>query len=252
MKTAARSRRLQDRDRPEPERPASDLRKAKEALVRQHILDVAERSFAEQGFSQTRMQTIARQAGVSLATLYQFYPGKQDLYRAVLIARDRAMIAAVTGHPVMHAGGEFSTLRLLSLMQAQLRFQLSHPDYLKLILQEGHAWYHVAAQPTADEQALWAQGLKLITVALEHGMQAGELIPAPPVDQARMLLALQQARLASWVADGMQESHDSVLTRIQADFVRQFCRPDRARQLLTEDGSSLRPDIQSALLADPS
>lgn len=243
MTTAARTPHSPDRDRPEPQRPASDLRKAKEALVRQHILDVAERSFAQQGFGQTKMQTIARQAGVSLATLYQFYPGKQDLYRAVLIARDREMIAAVTGHPVMRTAGDLSTLRLLSLMQAQLLFQLSHPDYLKLILHEGHAWYHVAAQPTVDEQALWAQGLKLITMALEHGMQAGELIPAPPVDQARLLLALQQARLASWVADGMQEDHDSVLGRIQADFVRQFCRPERARQLLSEDGSRLLPEV---------
>ena len=234
--------------RPDPASPASSkLRAAKDAVVRQHVLDASEKVFAQHGYSQTKMQTIARQAGVSLTTLYQFYPGKQELYRSVLIQRERDMMATVTQHPVLKSGRPLNTFSLLSLMQAQLSFQLSHPDYLKLILHEGHAWYHQAAQPTADEQALWEQGLKLITVALAHGMQAGELIPGNPTDQARLLMALQQARMANWVADGMQDSQDEVLSKIQADFIRQFCRPAWARELLSEDGSHLSPQARQKI-----
>ncbi|RZO85713.1 MAG: TetR/AcrR family transcriptional regulator [Oceanococcus sp.] len=249
MSTAANSKAPSGNAANGRRRGADSLRAAKDALVRQHVMDASEKVFAEHGFNQTKMQTIAKQAGVSLATLYQFYSSKQALYRAVLVARDREMMSAVLQHPVFQSGQPFTAISLLSLMQGHLRFQLSHPDYLKLILQEGHAWYHTAAQPTADEQALWEQGLKLMTTALEHGMQAGELIPADPTDQARLLMAIQQARLASWAADGMQDDHETVITRIQADFVRQFCRPALARTLLSEDGSTLCPQALQKIQA---
>jgi AcrR family transcriptional regulator len=71
------------------------LRDAKDALYRQHILEVAETIFAQHGFAATKMQTIAAKAGVSLATLYQAYANKQALHRSILIERDRQMLAVV-------------------------------------------------------------------------------------------------------------------------------------------------------------
>src|SRR5262245_29700535 len=71
---------------------ARKLRDAKEALYHEHIVEVAERTFAAQGFEATRMQDIAAAAGVSLAKLYQFYPSKDKLYRGVFLIRDREML----------------------------------------------------------------------------------------------------------------------------------------------------------------
>lgn len=222
------------------------LRAAKEELTRTHVIEAAERIFAEHGYNQARMQDIAGQAGMSLATLYQVFPGKQQLYRAVLLERDQAMMQAVMNHPALAAGTALTVRGLLGIMQGQLGFLLAHPDYLRMILQQGHAWYHVAAQPTADEQALWDQGLKLMTRIFEHGMRTGELLPAAPEEQSRLLMALQQARLAGWVAGGMTESHDAVIARIQADFVRQFCRPALQRELLDDEAIALRPQCLAA------
>lgn len=234
-----------------PNEGANSLRAAKDELVRRHILDAAEWVFAESGFTQTKMQTIAKQAGVSLATLYQFYPGKQELYRSVLLSRDEEMMAVVMNQPALASGLGLSVVAVLSLQSGHLAFLLSHPNYLKLILHEGYAWYHSAAQPTENEQALWEQGLKLMTTVFEHGMKVGELIKADPADQARLLMALQQARLASWVADGMQEGHTKLIARIQADFVRQFCTPKTASELLTADGCALRDDVLQQTLSVP-
>lgn len=228
-------------------RPANSLKAAKDALYREHILDVAEQVFAERGFAQSRMQDIARQAGMSLATLYQNYPGKKDLHRAVLIARDQAMLNAVVGRMQAALGRQPSVVGLLWLMQSHLSFLLEHPNYLKLILHEGHAWYHSAAQPTKDEQAMWDQGLSMMSRVFEQGIQAAVLVPGDPADHARLLMALQQARLASWVAAGMVEDHAAVIARIQADFVRQFCRPGEAARLLSEDGASLSDRTKSSL-----
>src|SRR5438105_4115295 len=91
MSTLPKSKPALGRGRP-PQ--ARKLRDAKDALYREHIVEVAERTFAEQGFVATRMQDIAAAAGVSLAKLYQFYPGKDELYRGVLLVRDREMLDA--------------------------------------------------------------------------------------------------------------------------------------------------------------
>lgn len=225
---------------------ARALRDAKDALYREHILAVAERVFAEQGFAGTRMQDIAAAAGVSLNTLYQSWPGKEPLYRGLLVERDRQMLARVVARgPAAQAPASLE--QLLALMEVHLHFFLEHPHYLRLQLQEGHAWYHRSAQPTAEEQQMWQRGLTLLQQVFNWGIRQQWLAPAPAADQARLMLAMQQARFANWVLGGMREPHAAVVARIQADFVRQFARPRLAAAMLAEDGSGLSDATRRAI-----
>lgn len=50
----------------------------------QAIVREARRRFMAEGFAATRVEPIARAAGVSTATLYGFFPSKQHLFRAVI------------------------------------------------------------------------------------------------------------------------------------------------------------------------
>jgi AcrR family transcriptional regulator len=52
------------------------------------VLDAAESVFAESGFAGASVRDIASRAGLNAASLYNYYPGKQELYEAVL---DRAL-----------------------------------------------------------------------------------------------------------------------------------------------------------------
>lgn len=54
------------------------------AQRREQLLDVARSVFVAQGFHATSMDDIARGAGVSKPVLYQHFPSKVDLYRALL------------------------------------------------------------------------------------------------------------------------------------------------------------------------
>ena len=51
---------------------------------RREILDVAEVLFAEHGYFQTTMQTIADRAEFSVGYLYKHFPGKEEMYRELL------------------------------------------------------------------------------------------------------------------------------------------------------------------------
>jgi AcrR family transcriptional regulator len=218
---------------------ARKLQDAKDALYREHIMDVAERIFAEQGFLNTKMQDIASAAGISLGRLYLSYPGKAELHRGLLIVRDRQMLDQVLGKSKETLQAPQSTEQILWFMETHLSFLLQHPNYLRMQLQEGHAWYHQAAQPTREEQQMWDRGLSVLEQLFSWGIGIGLFSPATAGHQARMLLALQQTRLANWVMDGMRETHETVILRIQADFVRLFCRPEIGAKLLSADGAGL-------------
>jgi AcrR family transcriptional regulator len=51
---------------------------------RQAILRHARRHFTAEGFAATKMEAVAREAGVSTATLYAQFAGKSDLFSAVI------------------------------------------------------------------------------------------------------------------------------------------------------------------------
>jgi AcrR family transcriptional regulator len=228
---------------------ARNLRAAREALYRDHITAVAEKIFAEQGFANTRMQDIATAAGISLATLYQSYPSKQELHRALLIERDRQMLELVMQEAQLGTGMPESLEQLLVFQETHLHFLLDHPDYLRMQLQEGHAWYHNSAQPTHAEQQMWDQGLAFLEQVLRWGMDQGLFSPGDPRHQGRMLLALQQTRLANWVMDGMREAHEAVIRRIQVDFIRLFCPPETIRRHLDRSGAGLHSRTLKAVRA---
>lgn len=70
---------------------------------REAILKHARTAFVNEGYAATRMEPIAREAGVSTATLYALFTGKAELYSAVIdeagddFARRMASVRAIDG-----------------------------------------------------------------------------------------------------------------------------------------------------------
>jgi AcrR family transcriptional regulator len=62
---------------------------------RQQLLDAALETFVAQGYHAAAMDDIAERAGVSKPVLYQHFPGKLDLYLALLDASTQALVVAV-------------------------------------------------------------------------------------------------------------------------------------------------------------
>jgi AcrR family transcriptional regulator len=67
----------------EPDAPARGQRLPKSAR-RAQLLDAAQAAFVEYGYHAAAMDEIAERAGVSKPVLYQHFPGKLDLYLALL------------------------------------------------------------------------------------------------------------------------------------------------------------------------
>lgn len=70
---------------------------------RQAILRYARKAFVSEGYAATKIEPIAREAGVSTATLYALFDGKAELFSAVIddaaedFGRQMALVRAVDG-----------------------------------------------------------------------------------------------------------------------------------------------------------
>jgi AcrR family transcriptional regulator len=87
------------------------LRERKKERTRRHIADTARRLFAERGFEQVTVAEIAREAEVAQATVFNYFPTKEDLFYSRLEAFEEQLLTAVRERPpdqsVLAAFAEF-------------------------------------------------------------------------------------------------------------------------------------------------
>ncbi|HKB06740.1 MAG TPA: TetR/AcrR family transcriptional regulator [Candidatus Polarisedimenticolia bacterium] len=151
---------------------------------REQILESAVAVFGRKGFEGSTTRALARQAGVSEAMIFRFFPDKAALYRAII---DRFI--AASGDPFPHAAAEANDdERVLEGLAANLiRSMEQDPAFVRLLFfsaLEGHE---------LSRLFLEARILKLTrTLAryLTRRMEEGALWAAPPLPAARAFLGM--------------------------------------------------------------
>jgi AcrR family transcriptional regulator len=71
------------------------LRERKKQRTRQHIADTARRLFAERGFEKVTVAAIAREAEVAQATVFNYFPTKEDLFYSRLESFEERLLTAI-------------------------------------------------------------------------------------------------------------------------------------------------------------
>jgi AcrR family transcriptional regulator len=79
--------------------PELGLRERKKQRTRAHIADTARRLFADRGFDHVTVAEIAREAEVAPATVFNYFPTKEDLFYSRLEAFEDELLAAIRGRP---------------------------------------------------------------------------------------------------------------------------------------------------------
>lgn len=109
-------------------------KKTKGELTSIRILDAAEGLFASAGYDGTSLRQIAEQTGIKEPGLYNYFPGKQALYEAVLYRALNPMAEAMTWH-LEQASDLRDYTDLPSVMTDLL---LDHPEIAALFQQAMH------------------------------------------------------------------------------------------------------------------
>lgn len=151
----------------------------------QEITEAAFDAFAEKGYAATRVNDVAKRAGVSKGLMYLYFKTKEELFKAVVrsvvIPKLDALIVAVersdkTSEEFLRGPFlEFARAVPGSPMAVVIRLLIAeghkHPDLLK--------WYH---------ENVISRGYDAIAAFLERGVQSGEFRRSPVTESPYLFI----------------------------------------------------------------
>jgi AcrR family transcriptional regulator len=167
------------------------------------ILDAAVRVFAAQGFEQTRVGDIAREAGVAYGLVYHYYGSKDAVLQAVFREAWGRLEAAVA---TAEREGRTAPERLGLVVKIVLRTWRDDPDLIRLLVREVTRTPHV-------EEGLVRIGRAPETLEriIRGGQSDGTLRPGVDARSAAWMLygALEEV-LTGWVLGQLPDDAEAV------------------------------------------
>jgi AcrR family transcriptional regulator len=177
------------------------MRRTKEdaELTRQSLMDAALVVFSRQGYAGTRLQDIAKAAGVTRGAIYHHFGGKAELFASIIEETSNSANQAIFA--AIQEGGTFLDiirrvlLKTLQLMADDQRFR----GAMQLLLfNSGDSPELLDLRRFQVEQGL-AQ-LEQITGYFQLGLAQSELHPdLDPAIAARAFLAYQNGLVQLWL-----------------------------------------------------
>lgn len=140
------------------------------------ILGAARDEFARRGFHQASIRAIARAAGLSVAGLYHYVGGKQELLFLVL---DRSLDTLLTRLDEGLAGARTPEGQLLALIRTHLDFGFHDAAALKIINRDWELLGEPHRSEVAAKRGQYLQrGLGILRRLDPHGRSGDELLSA--------------------------------------------------------------------------
>jgi AcrR family transcriptional regulator len=186
------------------------------------ILEAAERVFAREGYETAKVQQVAKEAGISLGTLYEVFPGKVDLWRAIH-ERRLAELFEATLEEMADLTGKSALDRLVLGVGAYTRYLVAHPNYLRLQIMDGSAWALGIGLRSDVQIEAWERGKTLMKDMIASGIAEGSLVEDDPDLLGQIMVAMHQARLAHWIISDMAAAPTDIVGQIQEHTIRAFC-----------------------------
>jgi TetR/AcrR family transcriptional regulator, fatty acid metabolism regulator protein len=160
----------------------------------QQIIDAAVRVFARNGFYNSRVSDIAREAGIASGTIYLYFKTKDE----ILVTLFREKMAAFVSALRKEIGGEpDAPAKLRRLVRLHFETLEARPDLAEVVqleLRQGQKFFRGAS---AHEISAY---FDLIGSVLEEGVAAGVFRSELPVKVAtKMLFGAMDQITTSWV-----------------------------------------------------
>jgi AcrR family transcriptional regulator len=199
-------------------RKKSNVAAARIRMYHDLVFECAERVFAEEGFSESTMQDLAAEAGISLKTLYASFAGKDEIYREILAVRGDALLDAIQSARQTDGSALEKLARGMHGIVAHL---VENRRFFRILLQEGHAW---GLNPNSGEgRDSWEAGLMAVREVLVDGIASGEFLPCDPDLLAPTVNAILQVQLAGLLDRGGELDSRAISDEIMVSLRRLLC-----------------------------
>ena len=138
-----------------------------------HLLGQAARVFAERGYHSTSMRDLAAASGMSLAGMYYYVRGKEDL---LLLIQERCFAGVLEGARAAIDGESDSIERLRAFIRHHVTYFASHMAEMKVLSHEANA--------LSGEVRRKVNGIKRRYVDLLESLLNDAAPDGPPVDRS--------------------------------------------------------------------
>ncbi|WP_405777117.1 TetR/AcrR family transcriptional regulator [Streptomyces sp. NBC_00859] len=179
---------------------AEGLRERKKRRTRQYISDVATGLFLERGFDAVTVAEVAEAAEVSVNTVYNYFPAKEDLF----LDRSKGVVDRLARYVRARDPGESAARAVLRELRDQVAAVsptvglLEGYDRFMRVVQDAHTlrsrMWHIQQQSLANVEAALRE---------ETGAAVSDTLPTLVAGQ----LSWIQATLMAWIGDEMISGH---------------------------------------------
>jgi AcrR family transcriptional regulator len=175
-----------------PSRPRSRVRVARPRWQRrkdarpEEIVSAALEEFVERGFAATRLDDVARRAGVTKGTIYLYFDGKEALFKGMI--REMIVPHIALGEQLLagHKGSAAELLRAMLGKWWELIGQTKAAGVPKLVIAEAGNFPELAR---FYHEEVVMRGSRLVAQVIERGIAAGEFRPMDVPSAVRLAWA---------------------------------------------------------------
>ena len=177
----------------------------------QAIIDAAVRVFARNGYYNSRVSDIAREAGIASGTIYLYFKTKDEILVTLFREKMAEWVARVRADISAEVDAVAKIRRLVRLHFGVLEDDPDLAEVVQVELRQGHKFFRGAS---AHEVSAY---FELIGSILDEGIAAGQVRRDVPVKLAtKMLFGAMDQLATSWVlgkrAYRLVEAADEVAT----------------------------------------
>lgn len=168
-------------------------RAAQSAARREAILHAALEEFSAGGFAATRLDDVARRAGVAKGTIYLHFADKEALFQEIV----RSMLAPLIGHleALCNVDAPFRVIaeQIAGLFVAEV-LETDRKNIVRLIISEGPRFPKIAE---FHYREVVSRAMAAMQAVLQRAVERGE-IEHPPLAQFPQLLFAPALMVVIW------------------------------------------------------
>ena len=172
----------------------------------QELLAAAVELFVERGFAATRLEDVARRAGVSKGTLYLYFANKEELFKAMVRGTIVLRLGEAEQNLVDFTGSSGDLLRQTMLIWWDRYGSTGAAGVTKLMMAEAHNFPELAA--FYNEEVV-RRGNAFFTRLIERGIASGEFRRVDPAMIAMIVMA-PMLMLVMWTRSLQPNGHKDV------------------------------------------
>jgi len=204
------------------ERPRSERRREREAA----IIAAAIEEFQLAGLMNARLDDIAARAGVAKGTLYLYFDGKEDLFKAAVRSLIHPIFGRMEQHVANFQGSTEDLLRqAIHQMYTDVARERTGRELMRLMISEGHRMPELAE---FYHEEIAARGLAMVRMIIWRGIAQGEFRKSTAAEFPHLVFAPCKM-LATWtLMFGERYAIDAErFANAHADFVLDALRTPR-------------------------